>query len=64
MKLDLSNPRQLLRLIVGLAYVGMGIFFITKQPFPDVSTTLHAVLGGLCFAYGSFRIYRGLNDVA
>lgn len=62
MSLNLRSPRQILYLVAGVAYLVLGVVIATKLPIPDVSTTLHYVLGGACFAYGLFRVYRAFND--
>jgi hypothetical protein len=59
MENQFGKARGILLLVLGLCYVGMGVFVIMKHWFlVKISESTAWPLGILLAAYGLFRVYR------
>lgn len=55
--MDGSAIRQVFLLLLGLTYIGLGVFIFLKK---IVESPWGEILGLLFAAYGSWRVYRSL----
>ena len=61
----LTSPPILLRLAIGLCYIGLGVYTLTNSNvFYFLDQRYRTVLAVVFIAYGAFRLYRVQNDAS
>lgn len=56
--------RQVINIIMGILYIGIGVFvFWTEWFISELNPVAAKALGILFIVYGIFRIYRGLQAI-